>query len=633
MWREEGIDDSGVGSDADAFTAVYFVTPRRGGHHFSFFRQRLGGEPDDAGAAAARADRGGARAAPLGDLDGDLRERARHLLRGDRRPRAPPACRSRSTPTTAPRSGRCELARATIAAAIAAADICLPGFDDLAAITGLDAARGDDRALPRARRAHRRPQARRARRLGRRRAPAHPRSRRIRAGRSTRPVPAMRSAARSSPAWSPATISRAPAATPPPPRRSRPKATARSRRFLAERVRAASRVIAARRGRLDRPRADAPAQGAARALERAGAIRQDERVAVAVAFERLDRRALVDDARVVEDERGPRLEHREAQAFGAVGCEDARLAALDAVAADQRDRHQVDAVAMRAFGRRPADAVGGVDPELVRLDEPRLRAAQRRRRARRTRAACGATPAPRARSPRSARTSARGRRAARCIRPAASARAAARGGPRRRRRRSWRGGGAGSGRRRAGARRAAARPTTAAARRARRSSRRRSGRRRRARARHGRVRASAPASSAGATVGAPSASAFIAPWRARASAAPLRERGELGLGDLAPHRRQAAVGAREQALGRHVAQRRRDRRGDLLGRLDRVGGDVDHADHHVLALEQPHQLGRHVRVVALERDLVDAALRERGKHLLVLAPLARRASPSSRRWP
>ena len=38
MWRAEGIDDSGVATDADAFTAVYFVTHDAAGHHFSFFR-------------------------------------------------------------------------------------------------------------------------------------------------------------------------------------------------------------------------------------------------------------------------------------------------------------------------------------------------------------------------------------------------------------------------------------------------------------------------------------------------------------------------------------------------------------------------------------------------------------------
>src|SRR5678816_4444013 len=101
----------------------------------------------------------------------------------------------------------------------------------------------------------------------------------------------------------------------------------------------------------------------ARPLERSGPVGEDERVAMPVAFERLDGRALVDDARVVEDQRGPRLEHGEAQPFGTVGGEHTRLAALDPLAADKDDGDEVDAVAMRPFGRRPADAVGRVDAE------------------------------------------------------------------------------------------------------------------------------------------------------------------------------------------------------------------------------------------------------------------------------
>ena len=49
---------------------------------------------------------------------------------------------------------------------------------------------------------------------------------------------------------------------------------------------------------------------------------------MAAAVERLDRRALVDDARVVEQQGGPGLGHREAQAGRPVGIEHARLAAL-----------------------------------------------------------------------------------------------------------------------------------------------------------------------------------------------------------------------------------------------------------------------------------------------------------------
>ena len=37
MWRSEGIDDSGVITDPDAFTAIYFVTHDVAGHHFQFY--------------------------------------------------------------------------------------------------------------------------------------------------------------------------------------------------------------------------------------------------------------------------------------------------------------------------------------------------------------------------------------------------------------------------------------------------------------------------------------------------------------------------------------------------------------------------------------------------------------------
>src|ERR1019366_10328682 len=107
-----------------------------------------------------------------------------------------------------------------------------------------------------------------------------------------------------------------------------------------------------------------------RPLETAGTQRQHEGVAMSEAFERLDRRALVDDARVVEKQAAPWLLHREAQAGRPVGIADAWLAALDARSIDEHDGDQVDAVAMRSLGRRPADAVGSVDAELVRLDVP-----------------------------------------------------------------------------------------------------------------------------------------------------------------------------------------------------------------------------------------------------------------------
>ena len=39
LWQREGVDDAGVRTDAQAFTAVYFVNHDAAGHHFSFFRK------------------------------------------------------------------------------------------------------------------------------------------------------------------------------------------------------------------------------------------------------------------------------------------------------------------------------------------------------------------------------------------------------------------------------------------------------------------------------------------------------------------------------------------------------------------------------------------------------------------
>src|SRR4051812_35743777 len=38
LWTREGVDHASVGTDADGFTAVYFVNHDAQGHHFSFFR-------------------------------------------------------------------------------------------------------------------------------------------------------------------------------------------------------------------------------------------------------------------------------------------------------------------------------------------------------------------------------------------------------------------------------------------------------------------------------------------------------------------------------------------------------------------------------------------------------------------
>src|SRR5262249_13611784 len=70
----------------------------------------------------------------------------------------------------------------------------------------------------------------------------------------------------------------------------------------------------------------------------------------------------------------------------------------------------------------------------------------------------------------------------------------------------------------------------------------------------------------------------------------LAERSELGPRDSSSHRRHGAIGAAGGALLRHVLQRLLDGRRHFVRRLDRIAGDVDDADLHVLAFEQREKL-------------------------------------------
>src|SRR3546814_4691223 len=83
---------------------------------------------------------------------------------------------------------------------------------------------------------------------------------------------------------------------------------------------------------------------------------------------RLDRGGFVDHARVVEQQQRPRLFQREALPVRPVGVEHARLAAADTAAVDEQHGDEIDAIELRPFRRRAANAVAGVDGELVRLD-------------------------------------------------------------------------------------------------------------------------------------------------------------------------------------------------------------------------------------------------------------------------
>ena len=76
----------------------------------------------------------------------------------------------------------------------------------------------------------------------------------------------------------------------------------------------------------------------------------------------------------------------------------------------------------------------------------------------------------------------------------------------------------------------------------------------------------------------------------------------------------------------HIIRRLRDHRGDILGRLDCIGGDVNDAFEHILAVEQFEHAHWYARVDAFERDLTDAAARQGGKDLFVLPPFGPKRS-------
>ena len=138
MWRAEGVDDSGVRSDADAFTAVYFVTHDAGGHRFSFFRQ---------GSAASRlsaaqlphAQIAAAQVLHVSGISMAISDAAREACFAAIATARKAGVRVSFDTNHRPRLWPLALAQTTIAAAIAASDICLPSFDDLAILTGLDA--------------------------------------------------------------------------------------------------------------------------------------------------------------------------------------------------------------------------------------------------------------------------------------------------------------------------------------------------------------------------------------------------------------------------------------------------------------------------------------------------------------
>ncbi|MCG2591971.1 sugar kinase [Ramlibacter sp. XY19] len=136
LWRREGVDDADVRTDAEAFTAVYFVEHDAQGHHFSFLRR---------GSAASRM-------RPQ-DLPQERIARAAFLhLSGISAAISESACdtcfaaiataRAAGVPVSFDTNLRLKLwpidrARAVMRELIAQSDLCLPSLDDISAISGL----------------------------------------------------------------------------------------------------------------------------------------------------------------------------------------------------------------------------------------------------------------------------------------------------------------------------------------------------------------------------------------------------------------------------------------------------------------------------------------------------------------
>lgn len=136
LWRSEGVDQSAVATDAEAFTAIYFVSHDDSGHHFSFFRN---------GSAASRMTPSrlpreaiaSARVLHLSGISLALSESARATCFAAIEIARRAGVRISFDTNLRTRLWPLEQAREVMTEAIRACDICLPSHDDLAAITGL----------------------------------------------------------------------------------------------------------------------------------------------------------------------------------------------------------------------------------------------------------------------------------------------------------------------------------------------------------------------------------------------------------------------------------------------------------------------------------------------------------------
>jgi 2-dehydro-3-deoxygluconokinase len=136
LWDAEGVDHSHVSTDAAAFTAIYFVTHGKDGHHFSFFRTGSAASkmtPRDLPKETIRA----AKVIHLSGISLAISSAA-----CDACYEAIDIARNAGVKVSFDTNLRLRLwpkdrARAVMSDIIGLSDICLPSYDDIAAITGI----------------------------------------------------------------------------------------------------------------------------------------------------------------------------------------------------------------------------------------------------------------------------------------------------------------------------------------------------------------------------------------------------------------------------------------------------------------------------------------------------------------
>jgi 2-dehydro-3-deoxygluconokinase len=136
LWRQEGVDQSHVLTDAKAFTAIYFVTHDGAGHHFSFFRRGSAASRF----AASQLPREAIAQASVLHLSGISLAISRGAC--DAGLAAIEIAREAGVRVSFDTNLRLKLwpvarARRVMTEVIARSDICLPSLDDITAITGL----------------------------------------------------------------------------------------------------------------------------------------------------------------------------------------------------------------------------------------------------------------------------------------------------------------------------------------------------------------------------------------------------------------------------------------------------------------------------------------------------------------